>query len=188
VWTLLAVHATILLVTMPLMDPTLGRERLKPGPGAKDTGTRRAATLLLLAHLVIAGLDVGRFHWSPPIPLQVRVIALVLFAFGMGLSMWAMVVNRFFSSAVRLQSDRGHHLIDSGPYRFVRHPGYAGLVPSAVCGGIVIGSLWSLVPLAVTAVLLVRRLEMEDAFLHRELAGYPDYAQRVRYKLLPGLW
>jgi protein-S-isoprenylcysteine O-methyltransferase Ste14 len=101
--------------------------------------------------------------------------------------MWAMVVNRFFSSVVRLQTDRGHHVIDSGPYRVVRHPGYAGIVASAPAGGIVIGSLWSLLPLAVMAVLLLRRLRMEDAFLHRELAGYPDYAKRVRYRLLP-LW
>jgi protein-S-isoprenylcysteine O-methyltransferase Ste14 len=188
VWTLLAVHTVLLTVGMTFMDPTLGRERLRPGPGAQDVATKCLASVLLLTHLVIAGLDVGRYHWSGPIPLPVRLVALAAFTCGMAFSLWAMVVNRFFSSIVRLQTDRGHHVIDTGPYRIVRHPGYAGLVFSAVAGGIVLGSWWSLLPLAVMALLMARRMVMEDAFLHRELAGYPEYAGRVRYKLLPGLW
>jgi len=188
VWVLLAVHATLLTVGFSLMDPTLGEERLKPGPGATDVHLRRTIAVLLLVHLVIVGLDVGRFHWSGAIPGSVRVAALVLFTCGLVFGQWAMVVNRFFSSAIRLQTDRGHRVIDTGPYRLIRHPGYAGLLLSATAGGVVMGSWWSLLPLALAGVVIVRRLVMEDAFLHRELEGYATYAGRVRYKLVPGLW
>lgn len=188
VWALAAVHALLMTVAGCFMDPTLGRERLRPGPGAQDTVTKRILSMLLLAHLVIAGMDVGRFHWSPLIPVPPRAAALAVFTIAMSFSLRAMVVNRFFSSVVRLQTDRGHHVITDGPYRFVRHPGYTGLFTSAMAGAIVIGSWWSLLPLAAMAVVLIRRVVMEDAFLHRELAGYPQYAAGVRYKLLPGLW
>lgn len=187
-WALAAVHTALVIVATTAMDPTLGRERLRPGPGAQDVSVKRVLSVLLLAHLVIAGLDVGRFHWSPPIPPALRAAALVVFTVAMSFSLWAMVVNRFFSSVVRLQTDRGHHVITDGPYRFVRHPGYTGLFVSAVMGAIVIGSWWSVLPLALMGVVLARRVVMEDAFLHRELAGYPEYAAGVRYKLLPGLW
>jgi protein-S-isoprenylcysteine O-methyltransferase Ste14 len=188
VWALLAVHGTLLTIAFTFMDPTLARERARPGPGAWDGYLRRILAVLLLIHLVIAGLDVGRFHWSGPIALPVRIAALVVFTCGMGFSIWASIANRFFSSAIRLQTDRGHHVIDTGPYQWVRHPGYAGMVVAAIAGGVVIGSWWSLVPLALMGAVVVRRLLLEDAFLHRELGGYTTYAGRVRYKLVPGLW
>jgi protein-S-isoprenylcysteine O-methyltransferase Ste14 len=188
VWALLAVHAGWLVVAFTFMDPDLQRERVKPGPGATDVHLRRMIAAMLVVHLVVAGLDIGRYHWSGPIPWPLRAAALVLFACGMGLSIWAMLVNRFFSSAIRLQTDRGHHVIDKGPYAVMRHPGYAGMMVAAVAGGVVIGSWWSLVPLAGMAAVVVRRLVMEDGFLRRELEGYATYAGRVRYKLVPGLW
>ena len=188
VWALMAVHATLLTTGYSLLDPTLGEERVRPGPGATDAPLRRIIACLLVAHLVVVGLDVGRFHWSGHIPLALRLAALVTFACGMAFSLWAMVVNRFFSSAIRLQSDRGHRVIDSGPYRVIRHPGYAGLLVSATAGGVVMGSWWSLLPLGLAFVVVLRRLIIEDAFLHRELEGYATYAGRVRYKLVPGLW
>jgi protein-S-isoprenylcysteine O-methyltransferase Ste14 len=188
VWALLAVHATLLTIGYSLLDPTLGEERVRPGPGATDAPLRRMIAVLLLTHLVVVGLDIGRFHWSGSIPAAVRVPALVLFACGLGFSLWAMVVNRFFSSAIRLQTDRGHRVIDSGPYSLVRHPGYAGLLVSATAGGVVMGSWWSLLPLGLAFVVVLRRLVIEDVFLHRELEGYATYAGRVRYKLVPGLW
>src|SRR4051812_13021568 len=132
VWALLAVHAGWLMVAFTFMDPTLARERLRPGPGAKDVNLRRVITVMLIVHLVVAGLDMGRYHWSGTVPAGVRAAALVLFTLGMGFSIWASVVNRFFSSAIPLQTDRGHHVIDSGPYRVVRHPGYLGLLVAAV--------------------------------------------------------
>lgn len=186
-WALLAVHTIWMAVGAVYADPDLGKERLHPGPGGKDRFTQRIGAILLLTHLVIAGLD-ARYRWTPLLPTAVRAAALVVFALGMGLSIWAMVVNRFFSSVIRIQTDRGHRVIDTGPYRLVRHPGYLGMLFSSVAGGVVLGSLWSLLPLAVLVALFIRRLLIEDATLRRDLDGYAEYATRVRRKLLPGLW
>ena len=119
---------------------------------------------------------------------MVRGVALAIYGMAFSFSMWAMVVNRFFSSVVRLQPERGHRVIDSGPYRFVRHPGYAGMMVAALLGGIVLGSWWSMVPMLAFAAMAIRRLMMEDRFLNAELEGYREYAGRVRSKVLPGLW
>lgn len=188
VWALLGVQAAFMSVAMTLMDPTLFQERMRPGPGAQDGWAQRAMALLLVVHLVIVGLDVGRFHWSGAIAVPVRLSALVVFAAAAGFTFWAMVVNRFFSSVIRLQTDRGHYVITHGPYRLVRHPGYLGMLVSAFAGGVVMGSWWSLLPLVLIAPVILLRLRKEDAFLHRELVGYTTYAQAVRYKLVPGLW
>jgi protein-S-isoprenylcysteine O-methyltransferase Ste14 len=107
---------------------------------------------------------------------------------GFVLSVWAVRTNRFFSPVVRIQSDRGHHVIDTGPYRFLRHPGYAGLLLSAACGAAALGSWWSLLPLVPSVFLFVRRTGMEDRFLRADLTGYADYAERVQYRLVPGVW
>ncbi len=97
-----------------------------PGEGEQDRVTVRALNLLMFAQLLLAGLDVGRLHWSATVPLPLQILSLVGFAIGMGLTIWAMLVNRFFSSAVRLQPDRGQYVVTAGPYRMVRHPGYSG--------------------------------------------------------------
>jgi protein-S-isoprenylcysteine O-methyltransferase Ste14 len=190
-WALIAVHAIGLLAGQLAMDPGLDRERLKPAPGGpagKEYFFRIGGTIAILSHLAVAGLDVGRFHWSVPPPTALRVVALVVYAAGLGFSMWAVATNRFFSSVVRLQSDRGHHVIDTGPYRFVRHPGYAGMMVAALSGSVVLGSWWSAVPMLLFGGMLVRRLTMEDRFLNANLDGYRAYAGRVRSKVLPGVW
>jgi protein-S-isoprenylcysteine O-methyltransferase Ste14 len=143
---------------------------------------------MILVHLVIAGLDVGRFGWSGPLPLPVQGPALVGFGAAMGLSIWAVASNRFFSPVVRLQSERGHHLVTTGPYRFLRHPGYLGTILGSPCAGIALGSWWSLLPLLPMVFLFLRRISVEDRFLREGLVGYADYADRVRYRLVPGLW
>ena len=187
-WAVLAVHTSLMTVAMSAIDPDLRRERIKPGPGGKDRYLRLIAMPFLLAHLIVAGLDVGRFQWSRPVPAGVQAVALLGYAAGMALSVYAMASNRFFSPVVRIQHERGHTLVTSGPYRFVRHPGYVGAILASACGGVALGSWWSLVPLAPFAVLFLRRTAVEDRMLRADLDGYAGYAERVRYRLVPGLW
>ena len=141
-----------------------------------------------LAHFIVAGLDVGRFGWSGPVPLVVHGTGLLFYVSGIALAMRALVVNRFFSPVVRIQEERGHRLITEGPYRFVRHPGYAGMLLSFLGSGLVLGSWWSLLPLIPVVVLILRRTILEDHYLREHLEGYVGYAERVRYRLLPGVW
>ena len=187
-WAVLALHATMLLAGVPFMDPDLRKERVRPGPGGRSRRIRWLAVPMLLGHLVVAGLDVGRFGWSGPIPVAVQAVALAGCAAGMGLSLWAMAANRFFSPVVRIQAERGHRLVSSGPYALLRHPGYTGLIVGSLCGGVALGSWWSLVPLAPFVAMFLWRTAMEDRFLHEGLEGYVGYAERVRYRLVPGLW
>jgi protein-S-isoprenylcysteine O-methyltransferase Ste14 len=118
----------------------------------------------------------------------VQAAALAGFAAGLGLSLWAMSANRFFSPVVRIQAERGHRLVSSGPYARLRNPGYTGLIVASLCGGVALGSWWSLVPLAPFVGMFLWRTAMEDRFLHEGLEGYAGYANRVRYRLVPGLW
>jgi protein-S-isoprenylcysteine O-methyltransferase Ste14 len=187
-WAVLAVHSALLTVGMSSIDPDLRRERLKPGPGGRDRYLRLIALPFILAHLFVAGLDVGRLHWSRPMPTGIQALALIGYAAGMALSVCAILNNRFFSPVVRIQHERGHTPVTSGPYRFVRHPGYVGAILASTCGGVALGSWWSLVPLVPFAVLFLRRTSLEDRMLLADLDGYSGYAERVRYRLLPGLW
>ena len=169
-------------------DPELIKERLHPGPGEHDRLSIGLLYVTLAAHWGIAGLDVGRLHWSGHMPLAVQIAGLIGFALGMGLGIWPMLVNPFFSSAVRIQADRGQYVITKGPYRFVRHPGYSGGLLFLLCSGPALGSWWSMLPMLLCAAGLIRRTRLEDRMLQQELPGYTDYAQKVRYRLVPGLW
>jgi protein-S-isoprenylcysteine O-methyltransferase Ste14 len=140
-----------------------------------------------LLMLIVAGLDV-RFGWRPEIPLWAQIIGFVALALGALLSTWAMLVNRFFSGVVRIQTERGHTVVSDGPYRFVRHPGYAGGIVAGLAGPLALSSVWALIPSTLTTLLIVLRTALEDRTLREELPGYKDYAQRVRYRLLPGVW
>lgn len=137
--------------------------------------------------VIVAGLD-HRFGWSPEFPLWINLLGFFLIAIGYAFGVWALVENRFFSSVVRIQADRGHVVCDSGPYQIVRHPGYAGnLLPLP---GIVLAlsSLWTLIPAVAALAIAVIRTRLEDQTLQEELPGYREYARRVRYRLLPGIY
>ena len=137
--------------------------------------------------MIVAGLD-HRFGWSPVFPTWLNILGLVLIAFGYAVAVWALGENRFFSSVVRIQTERGHVVCDSGPYRFVRHPGYAGNalpLPGIV---LALSSVWTLIPAAVALIITLIRTSLEDRTLQNELPGYSDYAQRVRYRLFPGIY
>lgn len=137
--------------------------------------------------VIVAGLD-HRFNWSPEFPLWLNVTGFILISLGYAFAAWAFAENRFFYSVVRIHTDRGHVVCDSGPYRFVRHPGYAGNIFPLVGIVFALGSLWTLIPVAVASIISVFRTVLEDQTLQDELPGYRDYARRVRYRLIPGIY
>lgn len=136
---------------------------------------------------VIAGLDkLGA--WTAPFNLMWRIAGLVMIFFGYLFSSYALIENRFFSGMVRLQSDRGHFVIDSGPYRWVRHPGYAGGLLAYLATPLLLNSIWLLIPILLNVALYVLRTSLEDRFLQENLEGYREYAKKVKYRLFPGIW
>jgi protein-S-isoprenylcysteine O-methyltransferase Ste14 len=143
--------------------------------------------LSAIGTLAVAGLD-KRFGWPPQMPLAVQMIALLFHALGSAFASWALVSNAFFATTVHIQADRGHAVVSTGPYRFVRHPGYAGWILSGLAIPLMLGSLWALVPAALAQAALALRTALEDRTLRNELPGYEDYARTVRYRLLPGVW
>ncbi len=137
--------------------------------------------------VIVAGLD-HRIGWSPAFPLWLIVPGFILIALGYAFAAWALAENRFFSSVVRIQVDRGHAVCDTGPYRFVRHPGYAGNLLALPGIVLALSSMWTLIPAVVALIVTVIRTALEDRTLQEELPGYRDYAQRVRYRLIPGIY
>jgi len=137
--------------------------------------------------VIVAGLE-HRFAWSSVFPLWLIVLGFVLITLGYAFAVWALIENRFFSSVVRIQVERGHVVCDSGPYRIVRHPGYAGNILALLGIVLALSSMWTLIPAAVALIIAVIRTVLEDQILQDELPGYRDYAQRVRHRLIPGVY
>ena len=137
--------------------------------------------------VIVAGLD-HRYVWSPEFPPWLNVIGFILISLGYAFAAWAVAENRFFYSVVVVRTDRGHVVCDSGPYRYVRHPGYAGNILPLFGIVLALGSVWTLLPVAVATVISVLRTVLEDRTLRAELPGYRDYARRVRYRLVPGIF
>jgi protein-S-isoprenylcysteine O-methyltransferase Ste14 len=137
--------------------------------------------------VIVAGLD-HHFALSPPFPIWLNLLGLVLITFGYAFAAWALIENRFFASFVRIQKDRGHEVCNSGPYRIVRHPGYAGNIFALPGIVLALGSVWTLIPVVIAIIIAVIRTELEDRTLQEELKGYKKYIQRVRYRLIPGIY
>lgn len=144
-------------------------------------------TVMLFVLFAVAGLDAGRFGWSV-MPIALHVVGFVALAFAMAVTYWAMATNPFLSTIVRIQDDRGHYVITSGPYQYVRHPMYAAIFIMWPGIALQLGSWWALIPAAVIVIVFVIRTALEDRTLQAELPGYTAYAQRVRYRLVPGVW
>lgn len=186
-WAYLGVWAVVGTAAMLCISDDLARERYRPPSPGADRISLRLIRLMALAHLVVGVLDSARFHWSQ-MPDWLRVAGLVGFSLSFLLIVRAMAANRFFSAVVRVQDERGHHVIDTGPYAHVRHPGYAGMIPSMAFSALALGSWPAMVIALVYSGLMLRRVMFEDRFLHANLAGYEAYARRVRYRLVPAVW
>ncbi len=190
-WASIAIYVGISAISLVLADRELVAERSQAREGIQVRDAVLAGVSFLFFFpltLFVAGLDAGRFSWSPPLPLVVEIVALVTFGLGNALGCWAIVVNRFFSTFVRIQEDRGHEVVSEGPYRYVRHPGYAGAILAALALPLALGSLWALIPAFIGAGGFVVRTAVEDGTLREELRGYREYARRVRHRLIPGIW
>jgi protein-S-isoprenylcysteine O-methyltransferase Ste14 len=187
IWALLLVLSIFSIAMATTSDPELIRERRSPGPGNRDRFTRPIGIVLILSHWIIGGLDIGRFHWSP-IPRALQIAGVVVYAMALSVNLYALRVNRFYSSVVRIQTERQHHVIDRGPYRFVRHPGYAATILAMLSGGVALGSWLAMIPIVLFALTFLRRTLLEDKLLRRDLPGYADYAARVRHRLIPRLF
>jgi protein-S-isoprenylcysteine O-methyltransferase Ste14 len=170
--------------------PDVIKERFKPGPGTVwwDKLFWVLYGPLTFVIIIIAVLDGGRFQWTVELPMLVYMAGYALLILSDFVKSWCMWVNRFFSTTVRIQMDREHEVIQSGPYRFVRHPGYLAGIFMMISMPLVLGSLWGLIPAALVAILLIIRTQLEDAYLQKELPGYADYVKKVKYRLLPGIW
>ena len=166
------------------------RQTIYKAPGVKPWDKVLSPLMAVSASfplVIVAGLD-HRFRWSPAFPTWLNVLGLILIAAGYAFAVWALAENRFFSSVVRIQTDRGHVVCDSGPYRIVRHPGYAGNILPLPGIALALSSSWTLIPAAVALTIAVVRTALEDRTLQEELPGYREYAQRVRYRLIPGIY
>lgn len=191
-WGALAVMLAWTVATATVIlrsSPHLLAERLGPRKGAKrwDTAIMSALGLTQLARYIVAGLD-QRYGWTGGLSGVSQVTALALCALGYAVVVWATASNPFFSQIVRIQAERGHGVVSGGPYRYVRHPGYAGAILFELAAPALLASGWAAIPSGIGAALLVLRTALEDRTLRAELAGYGDYTRQVRYRLLPGIW
>jgi protein-S-isoprenylcysteine O-methyltransferase Ste14 len=170
-------------------NPDLMAERLSPPKGAKswDRAILSLLRLTQLARYILAGLDL-RHGWTGNFPLAAQLAALAVCILSIALFTWALASNTFFSQIVRIQSERGHTVATGGPYRYVRHPSYLGLILFDLALSALFASWWALAAGGLCAILIILRTALEDRALQAELTGYADYARQVRYRLLPGIW
>lgn len=170
-------------------NPDLLAERLGPRKGAKiwDTIIMSLLGVIQLARYIIAGLD-QRNGWSEGFPLSLQIIALIICILGYALAVLATAANAFFSQIVRLQPERGQTVATGGPYQFVRHPAYTGSILYEFATPLLLTSWWSLILSSVNVLLFILRTALEDHTLQTELNGYADYAQKTRFRLIPGIW
>ncbi len=190
-WVYVVLNTMILtlLSVLAFRNPALVEERLNPKQGMKtwDKVYFGITTPMYLLALLIAGLD-ARFGWTDNLSPVVYWLGVFIYILGQAVFLWARFTNQYFSSVVRIQTDRGQTVCKDGPYRFVRHPGYVGGILFAIALGIILGSWWATIPQAIAAGMLVWRTGMEDRTLKAELPGYLEYSHETRYRLIPGIW
>ena len=190
IYVILGLTMFVLNFTALRLDSDLMNERSKPGEGVKswDKLILGLSLLATIGMYTVAGLDSGRFHWSPDFHWVLYILGGILTASGQLLFLIAQKQNKFFSSTVRIQTDRGHTVCETGLYKFVRHPAYMGNLVQSVGFPLIFGSLWSIIPVCFSIILLITRTYLEDDTLRNELKGYAEYTYKTRYRLIPYLW
>lgn len=192
-WIHLCLWTVTLLVNLIIL--------IKTNPSLLDARTKRRKfesrfdmflmlfimTPALIAVPIVAGLDTVRYKLLP-IPFWAVLPAVLLHIVGDALILWSMVVNPYSEKTIRIQTERGHHVITTGPYAVVRHPMYTGFILFFLSIPLILGSGWAFVPVSVACLALIVRTVFEDRILQKDLPGYDEYAQKTRYKLLPGIW
>jgi len=191
-WIYLAAHLGCVLaagIYLLATNPELLNERGRRHANTKPFDKVFAALYvpLLIALPLVAGLDAVRLGWSS-MSTDALYVGLLLLLSGEALIVWSMAVNPFLETTVRIQSDRGHRVVSSGPYMWVRHPMYVGLILQNLAVPLVLGSQWAYIPAGLIVLLFIVRAELEDRTLRQELGGYEQYAETTRYLLLPGVW
>jgi protein-S-isoprenylcysteine O-methyltransferase Ste14 len=181
----LASHPIVLVPINPVLLADRSHGIRQPGARRWDIRLVMLASVFFLSIMIVGGLD-ARFGWSGDVPLWVHLAGVGIFVLGWAIFLWAMASNSFFSESVRIQE--GHRVAERGPYRFVRHPGYAGACLYFVAQPLLVGSWPACIPALLAVVAYAVRTALEDRTLQAELPGYAAYAQRTRYRLLPGVW
>jgi protein-S-isoprenylcysteine O-methyltransferase Ste14 len=180
----------VLNYTVLRIDSDLLNERSNPGKDSKkwDKAILGLSFLATISMFIIAGLDSGRYKWSPDFRWPAYMTGIIFTASGQLLFLIAQKQNRFFSSTVRIQTDRNHTVCDSGLYEYVRHPAYMGSIIQAIGFPLIFGSLWSIIPVFILVVLHIIRTTWEDKTLMEELNGYKEYSGKTCYRIIPGIW
>ena len=191
-WVYIGVYVAVQVVFALIMlphNPELIVDRTQ-NEGPRDLDRILAGIMALFGPVsiwIVAGLDM-RFGWSAQMPLTWQLVALAVVAVGSLLTIWAMAVNKFFYGTVRIDKEKNHMVVSNGPYQYIRHPGYTGAIIFDLATSLALGSLWAFIPALLTTGFIIIRTALEDKTLQEELPGYKTYAQRVHYRLLPGMW
>jgi len=164
------------------------RSEVKSGTKSWDKVILGLSAVMLIITYIIAGLDSGRFQWSPKFHWGINAIGIILILSGEVIFLLAQKQNKFFSSLMRIQTDRGHTVCDTGIYKIIRHPAYFGNIITAIGIPLILGSQWGFIPSVVSIFLIIIRTSLEDKTLIKELDGYRDYIYKTRYRLLPYIW
>jgi protein-S-isoprenylcysteine O-methyltransferase Ste14 len=180
----------LLNYTVLRIDPELIAERAKPGEGTRnwDKAILGLSFLVTISMYITAGLDSGRYHWSPDFHWSIYLLGIILTISGQLLFLIAQKQNKFFSSTVRIQTNREHSVCETGLYRVVRHPAYMGSIIQSLGFPLLFGSLWSIIPICVLIILFITRTILEDNTLKNELQGYIEYSNKTRYRIFPYVW
>jgi len=186
-WAYLAGMSAVFFYALISLDPALAQERFHPPAPGADAPALRWIRVTAIATLLVTPLD-RRFHWSGPMPDALRIAAIVGSLIAFLFVFRAMLTNRFFSAVIRIQDDRGHRVVDHGPYAVIRHPGYAGMIAGVPLLPIALGSWWGFAVAMLYALFIANRVSVEDRFLQENLPGYVEYTTRVKSRLLPGVW